>query len=101
MSGMGLREPDAGMALPLGMIDMIVIPGLAFDRRGFRVGRGKGFYDRFLAQQEFTGSRCALCFHEQVQSVVVPCEPHDVPMNLIVTDQEVIHCPHHGHHPVK
>jgi 5-formyltetrahydrofolate cyclo-ligase len=92
----GIREPISGKVVPLGLIDMVVIPGLAFDRRGFRVGRGRGFYDRFLAQQDFQGSRAALCFHEQLQIAAIPCEPHDVPMNLIVTDKEVVHCSGHS-----
>jgi 5-formyltetrahydrofolate cyclo-ligase len=92
-SGPGIREPVTGTAVPLGVIDMIVIPGLAFDAKGYRVGRGRGFYDRFLAQQDFQGIRCALCFHEQLQAEPIPCEAHDVPMNLIVTDREVIRCP--------
>lgn len=87
----GVREPVGGRVVPLDLIDMVVIPGLAFDRRGFRVGRGRGFYDRFLAQRDFQGLRCALCFHEQLIAEV-PCEPHDAPMDLIVTDQEVVRC---------
>jgi 5-formyltetrahydrofolate cyclo-ligase len=87
-----IREPVTGTSLPLGIIDMVVIPGLAFDRNGYRVGRGRGFYDRFLSQQDFQGVRCALCFHEQLQLESIPCEPHDVPMDLIVTDREVVHC---------
>ncbi len=89
-TGGGVREPVTGTAVPLDLIDLIVVPGLAFDRRGYRVGRGKGFYDRFLAQQDFQGLRCALCFHEQLLAEEIPAEPHDVPMNLIITDQEVI-----------
>jgi 5-formyltetrahydrofolate cyclo-ligase len=93
----GIKEPAEGMAVPLGMIDMVVIPGMAFDRNGYRVGRGRGFYDRFLAQQDFQGIRVALCYHEQLHADPVPCEPHDMRMNLIVTDQEIIHCPTHAH----
>jgi 5-formyltetrahydrofolate cyclo-ligase len=90
--GGGVREPVEGKVVPLAMIDMVVIPGMAFDRRGYRVGRGRGFYDRFLAQQDFQGVRCALCFHEQLMAAPLPCEPHDVAMDLIVTDQEVVKC---------
>lgn len=88
----GVREPVEGRVVPLDLIDMVIIPGIAFDRRGYRVGRGRGFYDRFLAQKDFKGIRCALCFHEQLIGEV-PAETHDVPMDLIVTDQETIHCP--------
>jgi 5-formyltetrahydrofolate cyclo-ligase len=91
--GGGVREPITGTAVPLALIDMVVVPGMAFDRRGYRVGRGRGFYDRFLSQQDFQGIRCALCFHEQLQEEPIQNEPHDVPMDLIVTDREVIHCP--------
>jgi 5-formyltetrahydrofolate cyclo-ligase len=89
-----IRQPTEGKVVPLGLIDMIVIPGLAFDRTGYRVGRGRGFYDRFLSQQDFQGVRCALAFHEQLQTSSIPCEPHDVPMDLIVTDREVVRCHH-------
>jgi 5-formyltetrahydrofolate cyclo-ligase len=92
-TGPGVREPVTGTVVPLGVIDMIVVPGLAFDRRGYRVGRGRGFYDRFLCQQDFQGVRCALCFHEQLQEEPIPAEPHDIPMDLIITDREVIRCP--------
>ena len=87
----GVREPVDGRVVPLDSIDMVVVPGLAFDRRGYRVGRGRGFYDRFLAQRGFGGVRCALCFHEQLIEEV-PREAHDSPMDLIVTDQEVLRC---------
>ena len=87
----GVREPVDGRVVPLDSIDMVVVPGLAFDRRGYRVGRGRGFYDRFLAQRGFQGVRCALCFHEQLIEEV-PRESHDIPMDLIVTDQEVLRC---------
>ena len=90
--GGAVREPIEGTQVPLGLIDLVVIPGLAFDRRGYRVGRGRGFFDRFLAQQDFQGVRCALCFHEQLLNEPVPVEEHDVPMDLIVTDREVLHC---------
>ena len=93
-----VRQPVTGKVVPLGVIDMVVIPGLAFDRKGYRVGRGRGFYDRFLCQQDFQGARCALCFHEQLQEAGVPCEPHDIPMDLIVTDREVVRC-HPGAKP--
>jgi 5-formyltetrahydrofolate cyclo-ligase len=91
-TGPGIRQPATGTAVPLDLIDMIIVPGLAYDRRGYRLGRGRGFYDRFLAQSDFQGVRCSLCFQEQLLDTAVPTEPHDMPMNLIVTDQEVVRC---------
>ncbi len=89
---LGFRQPLTGTVVPLDLIDMVVIPGMAFDPKGFRVGRGRGFYDRFLSQQGFQGVRCALCYHEQVLAQDIPREPHDVPMDLIVTDKAVLRC---------
>ncbi|HVS73424.1 MAG TPA: 5-formyltetrahydrofolate cyclo-ligase [Chthoniobacteraceae bacterium] len=100
-TGPGILEPVSGIVVPLGMIDMVVVPGMAFDHKGYRVGRGRGFYDRFLAQQDFQGVRCALCFHEQLVAEPLPCEAHDVPMDLIVTDMEVVRCHSTGHTPGK
>lgn len=92
-TSLGVRQPLSGNAMPLAMIDLVVIPGLAFDRRGYRVGRGAGFYDRFLCQQDFKGTRVGLCFHEQVLAQTIPVEPHDMPMDLVISDREVIRCP--------
>ena len=90
----GLRDPVDGTPIPLARIDLVAIPGLAFDRRGFRLGRGKGFYDRFLSQKECRALRIALCFQEQLLEELLPVEPHDMPMNMIVTDQKILRCNH-------
>src|SRR5215216_834791 len=49
-SGPGVREPAGGKPVPVDFIDFVVVPGLGFDSKGYRIGRGMGFYDRFLAQ---------------------------------------------------
>lgn len=90
----GLRDPAGGTPISLARIDLVAVPGLAFDRRGYRLGRGKGFYDRFLSQKDFQGLRIALCFHEQLLEELLPVEPHDVPMNMIITDQKIVRCNH-------
>ena len=90
----GLRDPVGGTPISLARIDLVAVPGLAFDRRGYRLGRGKGFYDRFLSQKDFQGLRIALCFHEQLLEELLPVEPHDVPMNMIITDQKIVRCNH-------
>lgn len=93
-AGQGLRDPLGGTPISLGRIDLVAVPGLAFDRRGYRLGRGKGFYDRFLSQKDFHALRIALCFQEQLLDELLPVESHDIPMNMIVTDQKILRCNH-------
>ncbi len=90
--GASLREPVQGTVVSLGLIDLVAVPGMAFDRSGYRVGRGKGFYDRFLSQGDFQGLRIALCFHEQLIDETIPFEAHDIPMQMIVTDRQIVRC---------
>ena len=73
-------------------IDLVVVPGVAFDRQGGRMGRGKGFYDRMfgkITDKEKTPIKIGVCFDFQLVSDV-PKEPHDELMNTIITESEVI-----------
>ncbi len=83
-----LRQPVHGDPMPISMIDMVIVPGLGFDLAGNRLGRGRGFYDRFLANPEFRGLTCALAFEEQVVESI-PADPHDIQVDMVVTDQQV------------
>jgi len=65
----------------------LVIPGVAFDREGNRLGRGKGFYDKYL--NEFSGFRIGVCFDFQVLDEI-PSMEHDQGVDYLVTDQEII-----------
>ena len=89
-TGPGIREPDAGTGkpIPINLIDLVVVPGLGFTPTGFRIGRGMGFYDRFLAQPEFVGLSCGLAFEEQVVPAL-PVLDHDVPLGMLVTDRGI------------
>jgi 5-formyltetrahydrofolate cyclo-ligase len=69
-------------------LDLIVVPGVAFDRRGSRLGYGKGFYDRAL--KEARGPKAGLAYGFQVVEGDIETAPHDVGMDLIVTEKEVI-----------
>lgn len=84
----GLRHPVRGEHVPLGSIEMIVVPGVGFDERGSRLGRGGGFYDRFLNSNGCTWTTCGLAFEEQV-SPQVPVEEHDMGVDMLVTDNGV------------
>jgi 5-formyltetrahydrofolate cyclo-ligase len=85
-TGPGIREPIAGNPMPLNLIDLVIVPGLGFTNTGYRIGRGMGFYDRFLAQSEFLGISCGLAFSEQVVDDL-PVLDHDVPLSMLATDQ--------------
>ena len=79
----GIREPSAHcQEVSLNRLDLILVPGVAFDALGHRLGRGKGYYDRFLSVA--TGTRCGVAFDEQIVSEV-PLAPHDVHLNCILT----------------
>lgn len=86
----GIREPDAntGKPIPTDLIDLVVVPGLGFSETGYRIGRGMGFYDRFLAQPEFVGVSCGLAFSDQVVPEM-PVLDHDVPLSMLVTERAV------------
>lgn len=88
VSNMGIREPVSGTPFPIRHIDLVIVPGLAFDEYGNRLGRGRGFYDRFLAHPEFEGVSCGMAFHEQVVPNV-PVGPLDQGIDMLVTDTDV------------
>lgn len=70
----------------IGSFDLIVVPGMAFDKQGTRLGRGKGYYDRFLTQHPNTHT-IGLCFDFQTLESI-PKEPHDIIINEILNDLE-------------
>lgn len=79
----GVREPRADCPeCVLNKLDFVLVPGVGFDLRGWRLGRGKGYYDRLLAP--VGGWTCGIAFDWQVVPVV-PAEPHDVRLNCILT----------------
>ena len=79
----GIREPgDACAKFSLNRLDLILVPGIAFDLDGHRLGRGKGFYDQLLAV--IHGSTCGVAFDEQIVARI-PVEPHDVRLSCILT----------------
>ncbi|NBV23729.1 MAG: 5-formyltetrahydrofolate cyclo-ligase [Proteobacteria bacterium] len=78
-----LREPSAACSrLALNRLDLALVPGLGFDARGHRLGRGKGYYDRLLAG--FSGVKVGVAFDFQVVPEV-PVEPHDIALDAVVT----------------
>jgi 5-formyltetrahydrofolate cyclo-ligase len=88
---LGLRHPTGGVPIPFRDVDLVVAPALGFDRQGNRLGRGGAFYDRFFANQDVAATRCGFAFTEQVIDAI-PVTDSDQPVNLLVTDEEVIYC---------
>ncbi len=78
------QEPVGPVVRPE-RIDLILVPGVAFDRRGYRLGYGKGYYDRYLSVSH--ARAIGVCFHFQL-ATELPAESHDVRMDQIVTDRE-------------
>ena len=90
----GIPEPAVGTAiLAPEDINCVLVPGIAFDRRGARLGFGKGYYDRFLCRLPAATHVCGLAFSLQIVDHV-PDMPHDVRMQSLVTEQGVLICDH-------
>lgn len=81
----GIDEPQQGIACPPADIDLIVVPGVAFTASGFRLGRGRGYYDRYLAQPGFRGCTVGVCYAHQLVDTL-PVEPHDIPLQRVLAE---------------
>jgi 5-formyltetrahydrofolate cyclo-ligase len=79
-----IDEPDGDCVCSIDDIDLIVVPGVAFDSKCNRVGRGKGYYDRLLSANHATTVGIAYDF-QVVDNIDV--EPHDVPLDILITDK--------------
>jgi 5-formyltetrahydrofolate cyclo-ligase len=87
----GPREPARRVPVDPSAVDVVITPGLAFDRRGHRLGYGGGYYDRYLARLHPAAARVGIAFSVQLVDEL-PVESVDQPVDVIVTDQEVIRC---------
>ncbi len=91
----GIRE---NRQVTLGDIDLIIVPGAGFDSEGNRLGYGGGYYDRLLGNESGQGLKTgrrimtiALAFEEQIIEKI-PAEPHDIRVDMIITDKRLIYC---------
>ena len=83
----GIKEPKFSKPSN-NKIDCVIIPGIAFDTAGNRIGFGKGYYDKFLSEN-YSVCKIALCYEFQIVEKI-PANPHDVPVDLIITEDRVI-----------
>jgi len=88
----GVLEPDASRCkiLPVAFIDIAIIPGIALDEKGSRLGAGDGYYDRLIPKLPITSRKVVLAFEEQIVQHV-PTESHDKHVDIIITDQRIIY----------
>ena len=82
-----IEEPAGNDVADVNDIELMIIPAVAFDRKGNRLGRGKGFYDRLLATSKAT--KIGVGYEFQLLDSL-PSEPHDVAMDMIITQKTVI-----------
>ncbi len=90
-SKIGVSEPQDGETVEIEKLQGVVVPGLGFSQQGIRLGRGKGFYDRTLA--EFKGHKIGVCFDLTFQPEL-PAEKHDLIFNQIVTESSIYQVGH-------
>lgn len=79
----GILEPAEGAPCATSEIDWIAVPGVAFTSSGERLGRGRGYYDKYLSQPGFRARKTGICYAHQIVDAL-PSEPHDVRMDDVV-----------------
>lgn len=82
-----IEEPIGNDTVDADDIELIVVPAVAYDRRGNRLGRGKGFYDRLLATTQAT--KIGVGYEFQLVDEI-PAEKHDVPMDMVITQNTTV-----------
>ena len=80
----GIDEPQDTPLVEPWEIDLMVVPGVAFTNDGARMGRGKGFYDKYMSHCDFRAHKVGVCFREQLVDNI-PTEPHDIRMDCIIS----------------
>jgi len=89
----GIREPmpEYIRLSDSSLVDLVLIPGIAFDNSGNRIGFGAGYYDRFMKRLRPGAVKAALAYFFQVVDHV-PSEEHDIPTDYIITEKSTIRC---------
>jgi len=83
-----IYEPESGSIFPADEIDMVIVPLLVFDKKGYRVGYGKGFYDKYLANCRKDSIKVGFSYFEPIDEITDKAD-FDVPLNLCITPQTV------------
>ncbi|WP_194165585.1 5-formyltetrahydrofolate cyclo-ligase [Oceanobacillus sp. CFH 90083] len=88
----GIKEPIPEKTKPIqsNVIDLLLVPGVVFDKDGYRIGYGGGYYDRMLA--DYTGATIALCSEQQIVDKI-PRASYDLPVEQMITEERMIKIP--------
>ncbi|PQB05604.1 5-formyltetrahydrofolate cyclo-ligase [Aureitalea marina] len=87
VNAMGIPEPEGGIPFPIDQLEVIFVPLLAYDQKGNRLGYGKGFYDRFLAQCNKGVLFVGLSYFGPEE--VIPTDPVDIPLHYCITPEGI------------
>lgn len=88
-----IEEPQGNDISDISEMELIIVPGIAYDRRGNRVGRGKGYYDRML--QSVKATKIGVGYDFQFIDSDIPAAPHDVTMDIVITESRRLVIHHH------
>ena len=88
----GILEPNPSRckSIPIDFIDIAVVPGIAFDEKGGRIGSGDGYYDRLIPKLPVTTRKVALSLESQVIQQI-PMESNDKHVDIIITEERIIY----------
>jgi 5-formyltetrahydrofolate cyclo-ligase len=88
----GILEPDTARCkpVPVECLDIAIIPGIAFDEKGGRIGSGEGYYDRFIPKLPITTRKVSIAFEDQIIPQI-PMESHDKHVDIIITNERTIY----------
>ncbi|MEY8462231.1 5-formyltetrahydrofolate cyclo-ligase [Streptococcus merionis] len=85
VSSFGVREPISDLIVDKEVIDLMLVPGLLWNKEGYRIGYGGGYYDRYLL--DFKGQTISLCYAFQQQAF--EAEPHDIPVQEVIYESNI------------
>jgi len=89
----GILEPKNTSPVKINNIELVIVPGIAFDKRGYRIGYGMGYYDKLL--NGFDKHTIGLAYDFQIVKKI-PNETHDIPVKKIITEKRIIECDKNG-----
>lgn len=86
-----IPEPPYNGNNIIDFFDLLIVPGIAFDSKGYRIGYGRGYYDRYLSKRNFLKS-IGLGYELQVLDFTIPRTAHDQKLDMIITENRIIFC---------